>query len=190
MAITQDHVLTFLGGGLVVFILEESFRHFRREKRVLGYAVDSRILAERSHADLKISYKNMEVEKVLSHSIRLKNIGNACLKDFPVYIQGSGGKFYFANLASKPGIECKKIESAPCFAFTVNLLNPGDEVGVELTILDAPDTNLKIDARAENLRVKDISGAYSTVDVLDVMLESSSGITWTLAKVLKMSLKK
>jgi hypothetical protein len=190
MPITQDQVLTFLGGGLVVFVLEQTFQYFGSEKRVLGYAVDSRVLVEKSHADLKISYKGMDVEKVLSHSVRIRNIGNASLKDFPVYIQSSGGKFYFANIASKPGIECKKIDTAPCFAFTVNLLNPGDEVTVDLTILDAPDISLVVDARAEKLRVKNISGSYSTADALDVVLESSSGIIWTFAKVMKLALKK
>lgn len=192
MSITQDQVLTFLGGGLVVFVLEKVFQHFGREKRILGYVVDSRVLAEKSHADLKMSYKGMDVEKVLSHSIKLKNVGNAALNNFPVYIQSSGGKFYFANLgASKPGIECKKIDSASCFAFTVSLLNPGDEVSVELTILDAPDANLMIDARAEKLRVKNISGAYSTADVLDVMMEGSSGgIAWTAAKILQIAIKR
>ncbi len=190
MQITGDQILTFLGGGLVVFVLEQMIHYFRKEKRVLGYIVDSRVLAEKSHADLKIEFKGMDVEKVLSHSIRLKNIGNAFLKDFPVFIQGSGGKFYFANISSKPGIECKVVDSAPCFAFTVSLLNPGDEVQVELTLLDAPDDKLTVDARAEHLHIKEISGAFSSGAVLDVLLESSTGLTWTMAKLLQVSLKK
>lgn len=189
MNITLDQVLTFIGGGLVVFILEQVIQHFRREKRVLGYTLDSKVLIEKSHPDLKISYKGMDVSKVIFHSIVLRNVGNMCLKDFPVYIQGGGGKFYFAHTSAKAGIECKKIDSGPGFAFTVNLLNPEDEVKIELTLLDAVDERLVVDARAENLKIKNISSNFSSSEMLDVMIEGTSGVSWTLAKMLKLTLK-
>jgi len=191
MIITQDQVITFLGGGLLVFILEQMIKYFRREKRVLGYAVDSRVLAEKSHQDLKITFKGMDVEKVFSHNIILKNIGNSCLKEFAVFIIGTGGKYYFSNiLPSKPSIIWKRIEDPQHLAFTVSLLNPGEEVLIELVILDSLNKIITVDARAELLSVKNISGAYSMVDILDVIIESSTGITLSLAKVLQIVLKK
>jgi len=189
MAITQDQIFTFFGGGLVVFVLEQVFHHFQKEKRVLGYTIDTRVIAEKSHADLKITFKDMDVQKVLFHGICLKNIGNASIKDFPVFIQADG-KFYFAKIYAKPGIEFKKIENKNSLEFKVTLLNPGEEIKVDYTILDAPDEKIVVDARSELLRVKNITSAHSAADILDVMLEGSSGITWALIKLIKITLKK
>lgn len=189
MPITQEQVLTFLGGGLFVFILDQAIQHHRRERRVLGYSADNRILAEKSHADLKISFKGLDVTKVLSHHIRLKNIGNTCLKNFTVYIHGAGGTYYFAHTSAKPGIECKKVDPAPCFAFEVNLLNAGEEIQVELTILNPADAALVVEARGENLRTKNISEARVAGEMLDAALESTSGLTWTIARLVKVFLR-
>ncbi len=186
MNITLDQVLTFLGGGLVVFILEQIINYIRRERHVIGFIADSRVIAEKSDKDLKIEYKGLEIERLISHKVILKNIGNKCLKEVPFYLQGSGGGFFFAELAAKPGIHTKTIEGEPCFAFSVDLLNPGDEVTVTLTILDAADVKLTVDARAEHVRVKDISNARTVSQMLDVMAEGSTGLTWTSIKLLRL----
>jgi hypothetical protein len=190
MNFTKDQVITFLGGGLVVFVLEQVFRYFRRERRVLGYIVDTRTLVEKSDADLKITYKELEVERVYSHGITIKNIGNACLRDVPVFILPSAGKFFFAQVGSKPGIHCPQLKEGPGFAFTFNLLNPGDEIKVQLVVLDSKDSTIQVDARAEKLFVKDISNVKSVTQVLDLMVEGSSGFTWAFLKGIRLALSR
>ncbi|WP_309384646.1 hypothetical protein [Cerasicoccus frondis] len=183
-------VITFLGGGIVVFLLEQAIRFFRRERRILGYTVNTRTLVEKSDPDLKLEYKGMEVEKVYSHEVRIKNIGNACLKEVPVFIMPSPGKFFFAKIEAKPGIHCPKLEGEPGCAFEFNLLNPNDEIKVELVVLDSSDSKLKIDARSEHLKVREIADSLSVTQVLEVALEGSSGISWTAIKLASLMIKR
>jgi hypothetical protein len=71
----------------------------------------------------------------------------------------------------------------------VDILNPSDEVTVTLTTIDPPDTKMAIHARAEHVIVKDISNVRNASQIVDVMLESSTGTTWTLFKMLRLFVK-
>jgi hypothetical protein len=189
MAISTDQVLTFLGGGLVVFLLEQLIAHFHRRRSVLGYIIDTRTLAERSDPDLKISYKGHDVDRVDSHRVTLKNVGNTALNNVPVFVVPASGRLLFYEIKASPGIHCPVLTEEPPLAFTFNLLNPGESIDIQVVVLNSPNPSMSIGARANHLRVRDLSNVTSVSTLLGVIADSSSGLTWSLTKVLQVILR-
>lgn len=55
-----------------------------------------------------------------------------------------------------------------------DLLNPGEAAAVGVTVADATDEGLRVVARAEGLVLKRIDSRSTTVELLQLLLESSS----------------
>ena len=175
----------------MVFIAEQIASHLRRERKILGYTVDTQTIAEKSHADLKLQYKGIEVERVYLQKITLKNAGNVPIANFPVYIVPAPAKAVFTNItADKPGIHCDFIEGeGPC-TFKCDLLNPGDTVTVDLTLIDAEHIAVSVDARAEKLVVKEVSRERLLTTAVDVLAANTSGFLGISAKTGQFLLKR
>jgi len=190
MSLTLEQVLTFLGGGLLVFVGEQIISHLRRTRKILSFTVETQTIAEKSHADLKLQYKGIEVERVYLQKITLRNAGNTAIASFPVYIQPPPAKgIFFSITTDKPGIHCDVlIEEGPC-AFKCDLLNPGDTVTVDLTLIDAEHVATSVDARSENLVVKEIPKERLLTTALDIIAGNASGLLGLSAKTTSLLLK-
>ena len=87
----NSFIVGALTGAVGAFLLKLLVDHLQREKKWIGYSVNSRGIVERGNPNLAITYKNREINRLSSHSVLLRNIGNRPLKELPVRITLSSG---------------------------------------------------------------------------------------------------
>src|SRR5205809_5330701 len=76
-----------LSGSLAAYLLGLLVSYWRREKKWLGFSVTSRMIVEKGHPDLALTYKSRNIERLDSHAISVRNIGNRSLTKQPIRIE-------------------------------------------------------------------------------------------------------
>lgn len=165
-------------GSLAAYLLGLLVSYWRREKRWLGFSVTSRMIVEKGHPDLSLRYKNRDIERLHSHAVAIRNIGNRPLTKQIVRVElPRGGEIVSHELDKPRGADfTTSTLDNRTLVVDCDLLNPGEIFIVGLTVVDSPDGELAVTARGENLVCKQISETVNTEELLDV-LASTSGVT-------------
>jgi hypothetical protein len=164
-----------LTGSLATYLLQLLVGFFRREKRWLGYSVSSRNIVDRGHSKLEMRFtgggKQREVERLDSHAVLVRNIGNRPFSGLPVRVHSEKGSEILEHEVSGPQgaqITCT-LEQPHQLLVACDLLNPGEGFTVGLTVADASSSGLQISARSENLVLKLISEVATTKELVEVL---------------------
>jgi hypothetical protein len=167
-----------LSGSLAAYLLGLLVTHLRREKKWLGYSKEMRTIVRKGHPHLSIKYDDVVIERLDSHSLVVRNIGNRPLSHLDVHFDcGAGSKILEREVKSPDGSSfgqnLEKNDSS--LTVTIDLLNPGESFSVGLTVSDSTVEEVKVVARAENLIVKEVKeNIFSTTGILDVLAETST----------------
>ena|SRR2546426_4885144 len=165
-----------LSGSVAAYLLGLLVSHLRREKRWLGYSIESRNIVRTGHSRLSMKYEDRDIKRLDSHSVLLRNIGNRPLANLPVRIVASDGARIVEHEIEAPD-GATFVTSQPKnseIAVTCDLLNPGEAAAVGLTVADSSDGEIKLLSRVEGLTVKRIADRSTTTELIEWLLESSS----------------
>lgn len=167
-----------LSGSMAAYLLGLLVSHLRREKKWLGFSVTSRMIVEKGHPDLALTYKGRGIERLHSHAISVRNIGNRALTKQPIRIETSDGGEIVAHEVERPvGAEFTAITpDAKTLIVDCDLLNPGEAFVVGVTVVDSQDGKVSATARGEGLVCKQLSESIGTEELLGV-LAGTSGVT-------------
>jgi hypothetical protein len=174
----NSFVIGALTGSVAAYLLGLLVGYWRREKRWVGFSVTSRMIVERGHPDLSLKYKDRAIERLHSHTVTIRNIGNRPLTKQPVRIESAQGGELVAYELDKPrgaNFEAAKSDDQTLLV-NCDLLNPGEVFIVGLTVVNSPDGELAVTARGENLVCKQISERIDTADLIQT-LASTSAVT-------------
>jgi hypothetical protein len=165
-------VVGALSGSLAAYLLGLLVSHLRRDKRWLGYSVNSRNIVQRGHSKLAIQYDGKSIARLDSHAIVLRNIGNKPLVQLPVRIEALGdGAVVESEVHGPEGAKCPSVvDGTAAIVVTSDLLNPGEVVTIGLTVADASRSEVKVVARGELLQVKEIGVRADTAELLEALL--------------------
>jgi len=146
-------------GSLASYLLGLVVSHIRREKRWLGFSVVSRNIVHEGPKKLTLTYAGATINRLDSHTVSFRNIGNRPLKALPVKIEcKNGGCVLDYELSAPAGTEFGATSTSDCVFLTIDLLNPGEVFSVGLTIADANGNGGVMPiARAEYLELRDTS---------------------------------
>jgi hypothetical protein len=184
-------VSAFFGGGVVVFILTGIKDYMTREKKWLGVQLESKCLVHRDDPELKITYKDKEVSRIVLHNLRFRNLGNRALTDLPLILHPpSGMTGYKAAAGSTDGVSCEYFADARGLGVKFDLLKPGDEATVAFSVFDCPDEELKIFVKQENVELKTVSDTDSASNILDIFVQNSGGVTRAVFQLTSLLLKR
>jgi hypothetical protein len=170
-------------GSLAAYLLGLLVAHVKREKIWLGFSIVSRNIARRGHGRLSMHYDNREIQRLDSHTVWLRNIGNRALKNLPVAIESPNGEIVEHVVEAPDGAKFKTELLKGRLVVTCDLLNQGEFARVGLLVIDAEGKRpgVKVVARAENLRVKEIDN-----DALLLMMPATVQIVAKVARLLGM----
>ena len=159
-------------GSLAAYLLGLLVSYWRRDKRWLGYSVTSRNVVQAGPKKLALTYDGKAINRLDSHTVLFRNIGNRPLSALPVKIQcTNGGSVLDYELSLPDGATFDSKAEADHIAITIDLLNPGETFSVGLTVADSPATGgIKAVARAEFLELREIGDQANTVDLLKALL--------------------
>lgn len=178
-------VIGALTGSVAAYLLGLLVNYIRREKKILGYSIQSRKIVEIGHKDLTIHYKGQPIERLYSYQVLIRNVGNRALKELPVRIKFESD-FLDPELIQPDGAQFKiVIEKSNEIVVHCDLLERNESLKIGFTSIDVVknDTNIdiknsglrginapkiSITARAENLQCKDLDTLYptSTSDII------------------------
>ena len=174
----NQYIVGLLSGSMATYLLGLLVSHLRREKKWLGFSVTSRMIVEKGHPDLALTYKGRSIERLHSHAISVRNIGNRALMKQPIRFEASDAGEIVGHEVERPvGAEFTAITpDAKTLIVDCDLLNPGEAFVVGLTVVDSPDGKVTATARGEGLVCKQLSESIGTEELLDV-LAGTSGVT-------------
>jgi hypothetical protein len=191
---TQTVILAvagFLGGGLVVFVLSAIKDYLLRERKWLGAQIEARCLVHRDDPELKITYKGNEVNRIVLHNIRLRNIGNRVLQELPFILQTPAGLSGYRSAAtSSDGVMVSYFEAPSGLGVKCALIKPGDEVAIAFSAFDCPNEDVKIILKQAEVDLKMISSSDTRDQVLDILIDNSGGVTRMLFQLFSLALKR
>ena len=165
-------VVGALSGSLTAYLLGLIVSFIRRDKKWLGYSVDSRNIVSKGHTHLSMWYDTTEINRLDSHTIVIRNIGNRPLTALPIRIGPGTGRIVEHELTPPDGAIFSAAFQESLLIVTCDLLNPGEAASIGVTVADCEDGIIKIVARAENLTVKQIGPQIDTDDLLEAIAGS------------------
>lgn len=165
-----------LSGSVAAYLLGLLISYWRREKKWLGFSITSRMIVEKGHPDLALTYKGRNIERLHSHAVTIRNIGNRALTKQPVRIETTGGSEIVAHELELPSgaAYSTSLPDSNTLLIDCDLLNPGEAFIIGLTVIDSKDGQVKATARGENLVCKQISEAVNTEELLNILASTSS----------------
>jgi hypothetical protein len=174
-------VVMFLSGSMAAFILGQIVNFLSRKKSTFGYQIDSRNIVSVTTADLVVSYRNLPVQKMDSVTVSFWNLGNQPLINFPVRVQTEGGGIIVDLNLRPPEGSLTKVEPIHEYenVITFDLLKPGEEAVLDLTILNSTHGKVKIYARVANVDVKEISSTANSTDFAMEILDASPTLSFS-----------
>ncbi len=183
-------VIGALSGSLAAYLLGLIVSHLRREKRWLGFAISSRVIVERGHPDLVLTYKGRSIERLHSHAVKVRNIGNRALKTQAVRIATLDGSEIVAHELEQPGNANFSIEipDRSTLLVMIDLLNPGEGFKVGVTVIDSSDGEIEASARGEYLVCKQMSDEANIDDLLNA-IAGISAINRLMVELMRLLLK-
>jgi hypothetical protein len=161
-----------LSGSLAAYLLGLLVSYWRRDKRWLGFSLTSRNVVQAGPKKLALTYDGKLIQRLDSHTVLFRNIGNRPLGVLPVKVQCTGGGTILEHELSTPdGASFSSTAAADHITINVDLLNPGETFSVGLTVADSsPASGVKAIARAEYLELREIGERANTVDLLQALL--------------------
>jgi hypothetical protein len=168
-----------LSGSLAAYLLGLVVSHVRREKRWLGYLTDNRNIVRSQHSDLAFTFKNVGINRLDSHSVQLRNIGNRALVQLPVRIAASAGARILEHSIGIPkGASFDAANPYPNeIRVTFDLLQPSETAKIELTVADSPDGLINVIARVDGLTVIDMTDKIASKEFLVDLLSTMPGFS-------------
>jgi hypothetical protein len=161
-----------LTGSLAAYLLGLLVAYLRREKVWLGYTISSRNIVLKGHTKLSMKYGDREISRLDSHAIVLRNIGNRPLKSLPVCIESAKGSIVEHEINPPDGAKFTPTLNESSLVVNCDLLNPGEAATLGITVADSADGKIKVIARAENLRLKELGQQLDTNELLDAVTET------------------
>lgn len=165
-----------LSGSLASYLLGILVNYWRREKRWLGFSITSRMIVEKGHPDLALTYKGRSIERLHSHAISVRNIGNRALTKQPIRIEAGGGGEIVTHEVERP-TGANFVSNAPdgkTLIVDCDLLNPGEAFVVGVSVVDSKNGEVTASARGEGLVCKQLSESIGTEELLGVLAGTSS----------------
>lgn len=172
----NQFVVGALTGSLAVYLLGLLVSHLRREKRWLGYSVESRNIVKAGDSRISMKFENRDIRRLDSHTVVIRNIGNRPLANIPVRIVASeAAEIVEHDLDTPEGANfTANYPKTSEVVVGCDLLDPGEAAAVGLTVADSADGEIKVIARMEGLTVRRIGERSTTTELLGLLLESSS----------------
>jgi len=178
-------VVAALTGSLATYLLGLVVTHLRREKKWLGFSVSSRNSVKKGHTHLSMKYDSRDIQRLDSHAVLLRNIGNRPLTHLPIHIESKGGEIVEHEFIKPYGMAIESgFNSDSQLIVTCDLINPGEAITLGLTVADSEDGAVQVVARAENLHLKQIAESVNTEELLGALVGYSNFARVTL-EVLK-----
>lgn len=87
----NQFIVGALSGSLAAYLLGLVVSYWRRDKRWLGFSLTSRNVVQAGPKKLALTYDGKSIQRLDSHTILFRNIGNRPLGALPVKIQCTGG---------------------------------------------------------------------------------------------------
>lgn len=169
---TYPFIVGALTGSLGAYLLGLLVSYFRRDKRWLGYSISSRNVVMANHSKLKMEFEGKEINRLDSHTVNFRNIGNRPLVSLPAKVQlvGGGSIFEFDLHAPEGSNFTIQKDDDEALYVEIDLLNPGEAFSLGITVADSNRNEIKVIARAEYLELKEIDEQKSSIDILEVLL--------------------
>lgn len=164
----NQFILGALTGSLASYLLGLLVSYFRREKRWLGYSIESRNVLKADHPLVSIKFNERDIHRLDYHRVFLRNIGNRSLTNVPIRLVAPRGTTILEYEVRGPdGSHLSAIEEDPAtIVVSCDLLNPREVAAVAVTAADSSDSELRVIARAEGLVIKKIVGRSATIAML------------------------
>jgi hypothetical protein len=173
----NSFIVGALSGSMAAYLLGLLISFLRREKRRLVYSVESRSIVKVGDSRISIKFENRDIQRLDSHIVIIRNIGNRALTALPIQIvlKDSGQIVEYEVLPPDgANYQVQQLTSGQ-INLICDLLNPGEAAGVGLTVADSTDDGeVRVLARAEGLTVRRIGERSTSTELLDLFLESSS----------------
>lgn len=168
----NQFIVGALSGSLAAYLLGLLVSHYRREKRWLGYSVSSRNVVRSGPKKLSLTYDGQSIDRLDSHTVVFRNIGNRALKSLPVRIRPpANGRVLDWELDAPPGAEFEAKLAGDGLIVTIDLLNPGEAFGLGFSVADAGSLEgVDVVARAEFLELRAIGDRADTGEFLEAVL--------------------
>ncbi len=168
----NQFVVGALSGSLAAYLLGLVVSYWRRDKRRLGFSVTSRNVVQAGPKKLALTYDGNSIQRLDSHTVLFRNIGNRPLGALPVKIQCTeGGTVLDHELTAPDGASFTSTAGTDHIKVNIDLLNPGETFSVGLTVADSSTKgSIKAVARAEFLELREIGEQVNTIDLLGVLL--------------------
>jgi hypothetical protein len=146
-------VVGALSGSMATYLLGLLVSHIRREKRWLGYSVESRNIVRAQDSRLSMKFENRDIRRLDSHTVLIRNIGNRPLTNLPVRVVASNGAHIVEHDLDPPDGASFQVQQPTPNEINVacDLLNPGEAAAVGVTVADSPDDDLRVMVRAEGV---------------------------------------
>ena len=171
----NQFIVGALSGSLASYLIGLLVSHLRREKRWLGYSIESRNIVKVGDSRISMRFESRDIRRLDSHTVIIRNIGNRPLSNVPVRIVAPDGAEVVDYEFETPD-GAKFTENRPTASEIVvscDLLNPGEAAAVGLTVADSQDSDIKVLARVEGLTVRRIGERSTTTELLELLIESS-----------------
>jgi len=170
-------VVGALSGSLAAYVLGLLIAHLRREKKWLGYSREMRTIVDKGHPHLSIKYNDNVIERLDSHTVLVRNIGNRPLSKLDLRFDCGGNSKILEREVQAPdgaAFDHRLGNNDSSVTVAADLLNPGEFFTVGLTVADSTGEDIKVIARAENLILKEIKQSRFSGAVLDILADSSA----------------
>jgi hypothetical protein len=168
----NQFIVGALSGSVAAYLLGLLVSHLRREKRWLGYSVSSRNVVQSGPKKLSLTYDGQTIERLDSHTVVFRNVGNRALKNLPIRISPpTNGRILDWELDAPAGAEFHAKPGNEGLVVTIDLLNPGEAFGIGFSVADANSLEgTQVIARAEFLELRAIGDRAETGELLEALL--------------------
>jgi hypothetical protein len=121
---------------------------------------------------LTLYYDGNEIKRLDSHTVVFRNTGNRPLKALPVTIEcTNGGTVLERELSVPDGAKFETTSDQNSIFVNIDLLNPGETFSVGFSVADAASPGgIKVVARAEFLKLRNIGVQVDTAELLDELM--------------------
>lgn len=152
-------------GSVGSLLLASIWNYFAKNREVLEFIVENRPLAQAA-GGLVMMYEGVTVERIDSYVVTLRSGGNTAIKDLTVTLVCSSGNIVDSRLSLEvPGAKLiLKQESETALQLRFDMLKPKEEIGIAFVLANATKNTVSIQARQENLIVKEQGVVYSFFD--------------------------
>lgn len=166
-----------LSGSLAAYLLGLFVNYLKRQKKWLGYAVESSVVIDANIPDASLVFKGKHATSVCTHQIIIKNIGNVALKNIPCNIAiKDPGKIIDFDYRAPPGLKFDILkENENSLNFEIALLNKAESIVIRITDVNNRDLSIEFLSRQEDMELKSIDNLIAMDVVSRIFLNKFVG---------------